>query len=207
MFTGIVEEQGLVASVRDTEGGRRLEVGATFAGGLVPGQSVAVDGACLTVRACEAGSFAVDLGASTLQRTIASGYARGTFVNLERAARIGDRLDGHIVQGHVDAQARLDQLRRRGNTRFLVFRLPADTFADMVPRGSVAFNGVSLTVNRLEEPAFCEVAVIPHTWEHTNLSALHPGDAANVETDVVGKYVRRMVEARNSALSPAGHGV
>lgn len=207
MFTGIVEAQGLVAAVRETDGVRALEVDASLAVQLVPGQSIAVDGACLTVRARKADSFAVDLGAATLKRTIASRYVRGSAVNLERAARIGDRLDGHLVQGHVDAQGRLDRVRRSGATRFLAFRLPPEVFADMVPRGSVALNGVSLTVACLDEPGLCEVAVIPYTWERTNLSVLRPGDAVNVETDLVGKYVRRMVETRILPSPPARHGV
>lgn len=206
MFTGVVEELGVVEAVRDADGGRALDVGASLAGRLVLGQSVAVDGACLTVRALGSGSFAVDLGASTLERTIASRYAPGAPVNLERAAKIGDRLDGHVVQGHVDARGRLDHVRREGATRFLALRLPAAVVADMVPRGSVALNGVGMTVNRLEDPGFCEVAVIPYTWEHTNLSALRPGDPVNVETDLIGKYVRRMVEGRTVPSQLAGHG-
>ncbi len=207
MFTGIVEEAGRVEAVRTGVGGGRLQVAASFAARLAPGQSVAVDGACLTVRARDDETFSADLSAATLERTIAARYVRGALVNLERAATIGDRLDGHLVQGHVDAQARLETARQQGNTRFLEFRLPPDALADMVPRGSVALNGVSLTVNRLGESDLCEVAVVPRTWEHTNLSALRPGDAVNLETDLIGKYVRRAIEARCPSSEPGGHGV
>ena len=210
MFTGIVESVGTIAQVQETEGGRTLVVEAAFAAELVPGQSVAVDGACLTVRslhphvrgpAIETPSaapqgFAVEAGPSTLERTVAGDYRPGARVNLERGVRAGDRLDGHLVQGHVDGTGALLASETRGLARFMTFRLPEEVFATTVLHGSIAINGVSLTVNELGPGAACQVAIVPYTWEHTNFPALAPGDPVNVEADLVGKYVQRILRTR-----------
>lgn len=195
MFTGIIEAVGRVAAVAEEESGRTVAISAPFATELDPGRSVAVDGACLTVRSLADGAFTVQVGASTMERTVAARYDCGAAVNLERAVRVGDRLDGHLVQGHVDGLATFLASHARGETRFLEFALPEDVFAATIPHGSIALNGVSLTVNGLRGERRCEVAVIPYTWEHTNLSALEPGDPVNAEADLVGRYVRRFVEA------------
>ena len=202
LFTGIIETVGEVVTVDERGGGRTVEIAATFAGDLAPGQSVAVDGACLTVRAPGSGTFAVETGVSTLARTVAARYGPGSPVNLERAVRAGGRLDGHLVQGHVDGVANFLGHRRSGNTRLLDFELPADVFGGTVLHGSIALNGVSLTVNELLDGAVCQVAVIPYTWEHTNFFFLERGDAVNVEADLFGKYVRRIMETRD--LNPGG---
>ena len=194
MFTGIVEATGLVVSVSRGEPGRTVVIAAAFAQELAAGQSVAVDGVCLTATNSGDSTFTVEVGASTLERTIVGGYAVGSRVNLERAIRAGDPLDGHLVQGHVDGLATFLTRRAVENTRFLDFELPADVFSTTVLYGSISLNGVSLTVNRLRGAAVCQVAIIPHTWEHTNLSLLEPGDRVNVEADLIGKYVRRMIE-------------
>lgn len=198
MFTGIIETVGRVAAVDEEESGRTLSIAASLAAELEPGQSVAVDGACLTVRSIADGAFAVQVGASTMERTVAARYDAGAAVNLERAVKVGDRLDGHLVQGHVDGLATLRGSRARGETRFMEFALPADVFDTTIPHGSITLNGVSLTVNGLRDDRCCEVAIIPYTWEHTNFSALEPGDPVNVEADLVGRYVRRFAEARGS---------
>lgn len=194
MFTGIIEAVGEVSAVGERQSGRTLVIAAPFAGELVPGQSVAVDGACLTVRAAGAGTFTADAGASTLERTVAGRYEPGRAVNLERAVRAGARLDGHLVQGHVDGLATFLGRRSRGETRFLEFQLPEDVFATTVLHGSVALNGVSLTVNDLRRGSLCEVAVVPYTWRHTSFPGLAPGDPANAEADLIGRYVRRVLE-------------
>lgn len=194
MFTGIVESVGRVAAVSDRESGRTLSIAAPFAGELAKGQSVAVDGACLTVCALDDDNFRVEAGASTLERTVAGRYNAGAAVNLERAVKVGGRLDGHLVQGHVDGLARFLGAGTRGETRFLEFALPEDVFATTILHGSIALNGVSLTVNGLHGGGRCEVAIIPYTWEHTNFHALEPGDPVNVEADLIGRYVRRIVE-------------
>lgn len=198
MFTGIIEAVGEVVETGLRPNGRALVIAAPFADLLAVGQSVAVDGACLTVCARRDGTFEVDVGASTLERTVAGEYGTGSRVNLERAVKVGDRLDGHLVQGHVDGRAALLHSRRVGDTRFLDFSLPEDVFATTIPHGSIALNGVSLTVNGLREGSVCEVAVIPYSWSHTNFSSLRPGDEVNVEADLVGRYVRRALESRSA---------
>lgn len=194
MFTGIVEAVGEVVSVERRKSGRTLVVAAPFAKEVADGQSVAVDGACLTATAADDRTFAVEVGASTLERTVAGGYAPGSQVNLERSVRLGDRLDGHLVQGHVDGLGIYLGGSTTGETRFLDFEIPPDVFSTTILYGSIALNGISLTVNRLRSEAVCQVAVIPFTWKHTNLFSLAPGDSVNVECDLVGKYVRRMIE-------------
>ena len=194
MFTGIVEAVGEVVSVERSDAGRTLFVSAPFAEEVAQGQSVAVDGACLTATAVRERGFAVEVGASTLERTVAGGYAPGSRVNLERAIRLGDRLDGHLVQGHVDGLGIYLGGSATGDTRFLDFRIPPDVFSTTILYGSIALNGISLTVNRLRSEAVCQVAVVPFTWQRTNLFSLAPGDGVNVECDLVGKYVRRMIE-------------
>jgi len=194
MFTGIVEAMGKVVSVAGGERGRTVVIGAPFAGELHPGQSVAVDGACLTATEFDADCFTVEIGSSTLERTTAAEWSPGRRVNLERAARIGDRLDGHLVQGHVDGTGTLAAHRQTENTRLLDFTLPPEIFSITILHGSIAINGSSLTVNELSAPARIQVAIIPHTWEHTNLARLDPGERVNVEADLVGKYIRRILE-------------
>ena len=200
LFTGIIESVGELVSVSGGECGRIVVVAAPFAQELSPGQSVAVDGACLTVRDLGAGTFTVEAGASTLERTIASDYRSGSRVNLERALRAGDRMDGHLMQGHVDARATFLGLERAGETRLLDFRLPAEVFRGTVLYGSIALNGVSLTVNGLGDGEVCQVALVPYSWEHTNFSSLAHGDRVNVEADLVGKYVTRIMETRARAV-------
>ena len=195
VFTGIVETVGAIAEVEERTAGRRLRIASSFAAELSEGQSVAVDGACLTATDVQGGTFAVHAGSSTLDRTTAGAYRRGSAVNLERAARLGRRLDGHLVQGHVDGLATLRRRSLDGETRFLDFHLPEAVFRTTILHGSITLNGVSLTVNRLHEPDVCQVAIIPYTWQHTNLSAVSPGDAVNVEADLIGKYVARMMRA------------
>jgi riboflavin synthase len=136
----------------------------------------------------------VEAIATTLSRTIAGGYRAGSRVNLERGLRLSDRLDGHFVQGHVDGVGELAAVRREGQHRLLDFRIPPEIAAVTILHGSIALNGVSLTVNALDRGE-CQVAIIPHTWERTNLRDLTAGDSVNVEGDLIGKYVGRMAAA------------
>jgi riboflavin synthase len=206
MFTGIVETMGRVARALDAEGARRvrIEAPAELLSSMEPGASVAVDGACLTAVSVDREGFEVDVVLSTLSRTIASAYEAGRHVNLERALILGERLDGHLVQGHVDGLGRLDAIEEAGETRFLTFRVPAPVHALTLLHGSITLNGVSLTVNRLDDPDLVQVAIIPHTWSHTNLGRLQPGDAVNVEGDLLGKYVGRILATRSAG--PGGSG-
>jgi len=196
MFTGIVECTGRIAAVEDRATTRLFRVEApSFGGELAQGDSVAVDGACLTaVRAGERW-FEVDVIGTTLDRTIAGSYEPGTVVNLERALRMGERLDGHLVQGHVDGVGHLIETIKEGEFWLMDFRLPPDIVAQTILHGSICLNGVSLTVSDLHDPDVCRIGIIPFTWENTNLGRLQPGDPVNVEGDLIGKYVGRMLPA------------
>ena len=195
MFTGLVEAIGEVAAVEELEGARRIRVRAAgLARQLAAGESIAVDGACLTAVGSEGDAFLVEAVASTLARTVAGRYRAGTRVNLERALRLSDRLGGHLVQGHVDAVGELLRVEHEGELRLLEFRIPAEVAHLTVLHGSITISGVSLTVNALDAGT-CQVAIIPHTWEHTTLRDLRPGDPVNVEGDLIGKYVARLVSA------------
>ncbi len=194
MFSGIVEEVGTVRATREMDGARELEIEAEVVlESLQPGSSVSLDGACHTVVEVVAGGFTVNSVGTTLSRTVAADYTEGSAVNLERALAVGDRLEGHLVQGHVDAVGDLTGVEDRGDYRLLDFRIPSDVASGTILHGSIALNGVSLTVNAISDDYICQVAVIPFTWEHTNLRTLEPGARVNVEGDLVGKYVRRML--------------
>lgn len=198
MFTGIVTAIGRVASIEEGRDLRRIRIDTPegWMGETVVGDSISVDGACLTPIALDAEGFVVEAVQSTLERTRVGAYAVGAPVNLEKAMRLGDRLDGHWVQGHVDGMGRLASVRDAGETWFLEFELPTDVWDLTILHGSITLNGISLTVNRLEAPDRCEVAIIPHTWTHTNLSQLEIGAPINVEGDMMAKYVKKILAAQ-----------
>ena len=197
MFTGIVEATGTIRDVEDRDTTRRFSVeGSGLAGELSPGDSVAVDGACLTVVERSEDHFRVDVIGTTLERTIAGQYHEGSRVNLERALQIHQRIDGHLVQGHIDGIGELTRCIIEGEFWLMDFRLPADVASLTVARGSVTINGVSLTVSEdLGDDAF-RIGVIPFTYEHTNLGALEAGADVNVEGDLIGKYVGKVLAER-----------
>lgn len=192
MFTGIVEEVGTVRDVRRGGGVLRLEVVATVArDGSEPGASVAVNGACLTVVARSADTLAFEVGPETLARTALGRLAAGDPVNLERPLRFGGPLGGHLVLGHVDGVGSVQAVTRVESTTRVRIGLPGAHLEPLlIPQGSVAVEGVSLTVAALDGPVF-EVMLIPHTLAVTTLGRLCPGQAVNIETDVIGKYVLR----------------
>jgi len=194
MFTGIVETVGAIRDIQRHGDLVRIRVEAPEVAREVGlGQSIAVDGACLTVTAFDPESFCFDAVPETLERTSLGGLAPGSRVNLERAMRVDARFDGHIVQGHVDEAGRVRELRREGDDARLFVGCSKE-FADLlVEKGSVAIAGVSLTVVGVEAAGF-DVALIPHTLEVTTLGALKPGDRVNLEADVLGKYVKRYLE-------------
>lgn len=206
MFTGIITGMGTIAAVREVEGARRLRVATPpgFLDGVGPGDSIAVDGACLTPVLIEGDAFEVDAVLSTLERTAAGVYRPGSRVNLEKAMALGERLDGHMVQGHVDGMGRLVEVDRQGDTRFLTVTVPRDVWELTILHGSIALNGISLTVNRLDAPDRVQVAIIPHTWINTNLADLDPGAPVNVEGDLLGKYVGRILAARFGGTPEGG---
>ena len=192
MFTGLIDDVGVVERVERTEAGRELRVSSRYAG-LATGESLAVNGACLTVREHGDGWFTVAAIVTTLDRTTIASWEAGRRVNLERAMRLGDRLGGHIVQGHVDAVGVVEASRRRDDALLVDLRLPDELEPLMVPHGSVAVDGVSLTVNALPAPGILQLSLIEYTWTHTTLGALRPGDGVHVEADMIGKYVRQLV--------------
>ena len=192
MFTGLVDDVGVVERVERTEAGRELRVSSRYAG-LTTGESIAVNGACLTVREHGEGWFAVAAIVTTLDRTTIASWEAGRRVNLERAMRLGDRLGGHLVQGHVDAVGVVERVRRRDDALLVDVRLPEELETLMVPHGSIAVDGVSLTVNTIVGPGIIQLSLIEYTWTHTTLGALRPGDGVHVEADMIGKYVRQLV--------------
>ncbi|WP_217912997.1 riboflavin synthase [Miltoncostaea marina] len=192
MFTGLVEEGGRVAAVAPGERGARLEIAArTVLEGLEVGDSVAVNGACLTAVEVGAGGFAVDAVAETLRRTALGALAPGDRVNLERPMRLGDRLDGHLVQGHVDGVGTVRAVRPEGESAVLEVAAPPELLRYVVEKGSIAVDGVSLTVAGRLADAFT-VALIPHTMSVTTLGPQALGRAVNLEVDVVAKYVESL---------------
>lgn len=192
MFTGLVDDVGVVERVERTEAGRTLRIASRYTG-LAIGESIAVNGACLTVLEHDTGWFAVGAIITTLGRTTIGNWQPGRRVNLERAMRLGDRLGGHLVQGHVDGVGEVEAVRRLDDALLIDVRLPADLEPLLVPHGSVAVDGVSLTVNALPAPGILQLSLIDHTARQTTLGALQAGDVVHVEADMVGKYVRQLV--------------
>jgi riboflavin synthase len=192
MFTGLVDDVGVVERVERTEAGRELRISSRYVG-LTTGESIAVNGACLTVREHGAGWFTVAAIVTTLDRTTIGSWDVGRRVNLERALRLGDRLGGHMVQGHVDGVGTVERVHRRDDALLVDLRLPDDLESLMVPHGSVTIDGVSLTVNALPAPGILQLSLIEFTWTHTTLGALRAGDVLHVEADMIGKYVRQLV--------------
>jgi len=195
MFTGIIEGVGTIGQVRASAGGRRLSVTAGFdLEATRIGDSIAVNGACLTVVALAGRGFDVDVSPETLACTTLAEVRAGDRVNLERALKLGARLDGHLVSGHVDGIGRLQAKRPAGNAVALAFAVPPDVARYLIVKGSVAVDGISLTINACHREGF-EVCLIPHTAKATTLSFKRVGDRVNIETDMIGKYVERFVTA------------
>jgi len=191
MFTGIVEETGEVLAVEDGDDGRRLRIGTTF-DDLTEGQSISVSGACLTVEEHGDGWFSLFLAAETVGRTTLGEVTVGDAVNLERALPADGRLDGHVVQGHVDATSEVVAIERVGEDWRYTFSIPQRQAAYVVEKGSVAVDGISLTVADCDDETF-SVAIIPETYELTTLSEKEVGDSVHIEVDVIAKYVESLV--------------
>ena len=196
MFTGIIEELGTVAEVIPTEGGARAVIAAELVtSDSHDGDSIAVNGVCLTARQVTPTSFAADLSRETLDRSTLGDLVSGTRVNLERAVMPSTRLGGHIVQGHVDARGRFVSADKSGDFWTVRIGYPEEIAQYLVHKGSVAVEGISLTIAALADGHF-DIAVIPKTWQMTNLSTLKPGDSVNLEADVIAKYVERMMTSK-----------
>lgn len=200
MFTGIVEEVGTVRAVEPLEGGRRITIGAAGAlEGLKIGDSIAVAGVCQTVVELPGDAFVVEAIGTTLSRTTLGRLEPGDGVNLERSLALGDRLGGHLVQGHVDAVGNVTRVERRGEHVLLDVAVPEDVADVSVLHGSIAIDGVSLTINALGEGDTVQVALIPHTWDNTTLSTLDVGDGVNLEGDMIGRFVTHWLKRRAGA--------
>ena len=203
MFTGIIHTTGQVEAARKRGAGSRLTVGTSRAlPGLAIGESVAVNGACLTVVERRGRRFTVDVSPETLRRTTVGELAPGARVNLERALRVGDRMGGHVVQGHVDGVGQLESIRPDGEWIALRFKAPRALMPYLIEKGSIAVDGVSLTLFACRGPNFT-VALIPHTLAETTLRERRPGDRVNLEADVLLKHIESMLRARSSQTRAA----
>jgi riboflavin synthase len=194
MFTGIVSATGVLKRRSERGPGARLSFGARLDGPLALGESIAVDGCCVTVVAALDDGFEVDASAETLTRTTLGQWTSGRAVNLERALRASDRLGGHIVTGHVDGVGQVATRRPVGEALAMTFILPAELARFVAEKGSIAVNGVSLTVNAVGDNDF-DVMLIPATLAATNLAELAPGDRVNLEIDLVARYLARLMDA------------
>lgn len=203
MFTGIITAIGTVTAATWGPDGLSLTIAASYVG-LEPGESVAVDGACLTVEAVGADGFRVHVIATSLERTAFGAYTVGRRVNLERALALGDRLGGHLVQGHVDGVGTVLAVARRGDAWLVDVRVPAEIARLAIPLGSIAVDGVSLTVNARPAPDVVQVSLIPFTLEHTTLGERRAGDRVHLEGDMLGKYVAALVTPHLAAVPHGG---
>lgn len=195
MFTGIIEDVGRVYRWQKRRGSGILTINTNLPlKEMELGSSIAVNGACLTVVDKTKGRFTVDVSPETLERTSLGKLRRGNPVNLERPLRLSDRLGGHLVTGHVDGVGITREIKKRGQFTFFSFQVPVSIYPLLVPKGSVAVDGVSLTINDCEKQRF-SVAIIPHTFRHTNLLGRKVGDKVNIEADIIGKYVQRLLES------------
>jgi riboflavin synthase len=192
MFTGLVQDLGRVVAAAAADGGTRLRIETRRAAELAEGDSILVNGVCLTATALDGGGFAADVSPETLRRSALGELASGDRVNLELPLRAADRLGGHIVQGHVDGLATLAEATEDGVARNLRLEAPAELLRYVVEKGSVALDGVSLTVTSVDDHGFA-VSLIPETLERTNLTEALPGRRFNLEVDVIAKYVEKLV--------------
>ena len=204
MFTGLIEAQGkVVASRPGPAGGRTLVLRANFVrdGGVRLGDSIATNGVCLTATKIEGDTFSVDAGPETLERTTIGRLAVGAQVNLERSATLATRLGGHLVQGHVDAVGRVRSVAQRENAWDLWIEAPAELLRLAVPRGSIAVDGISLTITGREDGAF-SISIIPHTWAVTSIRGAAAGTLVNLEADLIARYVAGLLEQVGPAPKP-----
>lgn len=193
MFTGLVEDTGTLVEVKPTAGGHRVRIKSPVVRGLKPGDSLAVSGVCLTAILVSDDEVYADVGPETARITTLGSLQRGQLVNLERPMRADGRLGGHFVLGHVDAVGQVDEIRQEADSHWLTIGYPASLAPYLIRKGSVAVDGISLTIAGLGEKQF-DVQIIPFTWTHTTLHGLKRGDRVNLECDMIGKYVVRAIE-------------
>jgi len=199
MFSGLIQRVGEVLRVQPRASGKTLEIGFRSSwDDMVLGESIAVDGACLTVTDFQAARFSVDVSFETLSRSTLGAAEIGRRLNLERALRLSDRLGGHLVTGHVDAVATIRSVRTTGEFRELVVDAPNEVMGQIASKGSVALDGISLTVNSVSGGSF-SLVVVPHTLAETTLDGWRPGRKINLETDLIAKYLERLTERSGAA--------
>ncbi len=199
LFTGIVESFGTVRKIAARQEGRVLTISTDMdLSGSRVGDSIAVNGACLTATRLEPDVFDVDMAPETVDRTTFKHAKAGMRVNLERALRLSDRIDGHLVSGHIDGTGTIVSLKKRSNALIIRIGAAGSLMAEMIEKGSVAVDGISLTINSCSDTDF-EVSVIPHTAQATTLGLKSPGDEVNIETDMIGKYIRKMLQQATGA--------
>ena len=204
MFTGIIEELGKIASLEKYAGGAKIKISAKIVtDDANEGDSIAVNGVCLTALEIKSDSFAADISQETLNRSTLGNLKIGSVVNLERAVTPSTRLGGHIVQGHVDARGKFISASAQGDFQTIRIGFPKEIGQYLVYKGSISVEGISLTIANLSDNYF-EIAVIPKTWELTNLSVLKSGDAVNLEVDVIAKYVERIMLYGKTKEKPEG---
>ena len=200
MFTGLVGDVGTIERVAATDAGREFRITCRY-DDLKDGESIAVNGVCLTVRDRGPRWFTAAAMTTTIDRTTMGGWRSGHTVNLERSLRLGDPFGGHIVQGHVDGVGEVRDVREAGDARLVDVTLPASVAELAVPRGSIALDGVSLTVSELLDTTTVRVSLIDYTLRHTTLGDLAPGHGVHVEGDIIGKYVQRLLAAHYPAAA------
>jgi riboflavin synthase len=201
MFTGIIEGLGTITAIRPAGEGRRLAVTADFTlSGAKIGDSIAVSGACLTVVSLSGSRFEVDVSPETIEKTTLKHAKSGDRVNIERALCLSGRLDGHLVSGHIDGTGEIRHIHKKSNAILIGFSVPEGLSRFMIPKGSVAVDGISLTINACDKTGF-EVSVIPHTAEITTIGLKKTGDPVNIETDMIGKYVEKFLSHRQPGYS------
>ena len=196
MFTGLIEALGRIREVESHGGGIRLGLITDLTSSLSPGDSLAVNGVCLTVVTADGDVVRMDVSPETMRVTTLGALTSGASVNLERPLRAEARVGGHFVQGHVDGTGSIDEIRQEGDAYWLTIRYPPSLGRGIVRKGSIAVDGISLTVAGVGDQRF-DVQIIPFTWEHTNLHTARRGDRVNLETDILGKYVLRAMETRD----------
>ncbi len=198
MFTGIIESFGTIKQIQSSGEGRVFHIGCDLdLSETEVGDSIAVNGACLTAVKIDNRGFKVDVAPETVERTTFKSLAKGSRVNIERALRLSDRIDGHMVSGHIDDTGTLSSITKRSNTVIIKVDVSPKLGSDLIEKGSIAIDGISLTINRCSESDF-EVSIIPHTAQITTIGMKKVGDKVNLETDMIGKYVKKILKGNIS---------